>query len=491
MSKKAVIVVGMHHTGTSVITGIINKHGFSIGKSETKQKSQYNKKGYFENLGMRNFVDKILGILKNGGKWNNLIHPKNIKYNDLIKKHSGNLQQLILKEYPNTNNIVIKDPRWAVVLPLINDAFINLGYKVYIISTFRHENDCTRSIQKSNKISLENARNICLITQLSILNCIQKYKCNHIQVPYYPLIENPLTVVKNLANKLEVKYIGDKWVNDFVDKKLCHFRTGNSFYNVYFDYVYCISIHQEGGRIKNINKHLKILEKQIPFDKKILYIISVMRNDTKLSPQYYNFEDNLSTDSIKVKVLYWYNSGGTTCSLYNIYKYYLTQHYITFKYISIFEDDCFPQWDNYFMKMEEIVDKNEYTLYGTVYAHDKHINKVLEKTGMSYLDNHKRKHMTYLGGILNCNWKDIRWVSDPYIVSSNNLKLLEETIGKFSNVDILEQYIHKTHGVYNGEIGFGNMVHQNNLKIHGFLSNRDPVKKVKHINIENSFCKFN
>ena len=67
-NQKTIVILGMHRSGTSMLAGILEKLGISMGKS-TIEKSINNPFGYFEDY---EFLDLNQRILKDAsGSWKN------------------------------------------------------------------------------------------------------------------------------------------------------------------------------------------------------------------------------------------------------------------------------------------------------------------------------------------------------------------------------------------------------------------------------------
>ena len=46
---KIIFIIGMHRSGTSLLSNCLVKNGFSIGKTKNQDKNWQNPNGYFEN----------------------------------------------------------------------------------------------------------------------------------------------------------------------------------------------------------------------------------------------------------------------------------------------------------------------------------------------------------------------------------------------------------------------------------------------------------
>jgi nucleoside-diphosphate-sugar epimerase len=62
MAKNAILILGMHRSGTSALGGVINIFGAYMGQNMMPPKD--NEKGYFENIDINNLNEYILGELQ-------------------------------------------------------------------------------------------------------------------------------------------------------------------------------------------------------------------------------------------------------------------------------------------------------------------------------------------------------------------------------------------------------------------------------------------
>jgi hypothetical protein len=107
-----VIVLGMHRSGTSLMTHILSEAGFFVGeKKDLIQGNRWNENGFFERWDIYKTNEDILNIC--GGSWYMPPDEANI----LQVKMSSEIETIlsIYKRYPKA---VIKDPRFCLTLPL-------------------------------------------------------------------------------------------------------------------------------------------------------------------------------------------------------------------------------------------------------------------------------------------------------------------------------------------------------------------------------------
>lgn len=136
------LVLGMHRSGTSCLTGCLKRCGVYLGDVATKGK--YNKKGNQEIKAINQIHDHILKL--NGGDWLN--PPK-----QPIHIHSHFEQKLasIVENVRPNQPVAIKDPRTLLFLDFWKTL---IGENVELVGSFRHPLSVAHSLLHRNNIQL-------------------------------------------------------------------------------------------------------------------------------------------------------------------------------------------------------------------------------------------------------------------------------------------------------------------------------------------------
>lgn len=161
---KAIIILGMHRSGTSCLTGCLHDLGLNLGS--VSQSNKYNLKGNQENLNVNKLNESILKY--NHGSW--FEPPENLIY---TQKHKD-IRDQILSTY---NEIeppwAIKDPRilllyefWSLKLP-----------KHTFIATYRHPIAVANSLAAREKlyISFNDGIKLWIIYNQKLLNLYRRF----------------------------------------------------------------------------------------------------------------------------------------------------------------------------------------------------------------------------------------------------------------------------------------------------------------------------
>jgi hypothetical protein len=140
VESKVVCIWGMHRSGTSALTGVLQEWGVFLG--EVRTESGFNPKGNRENPEIRRLNDDVLKT--SGGSWHEL--PEKIFWNDAQRKKRDH----IIAGYVRKSLWGFKDPRalftiggWLEKIP--NPQFIG---------TFRNPLLVAESLRKRNGFTL-------------------------------------------------------------------------------------------------------------------------------------------------------------------------------------------------------------------------------------------------------------------------------------------------------------------------------------------------
>lgn len=109
MKDMIVVVTGMHRSGTSLFTNILEEAGFNLGHNLIAP-NKGNPNGYYEDLDVVNFHNSIL---KRSG-YNYLFSEKELNYN--IKADDILLANEIINKFKELPYSAIKDPRISLFL---------------------------------------------------------------------------------------------------------------------------------------------------------------------------------------------------------------------------------------------------------------------------------------------------------------------------------------------------------------------------------------
>lgn len=148
-SQKAICILGMHRSGTSMVANILQKSGLDLGPDDQLIPAMVeNPHGFFEQQAIADLNDELLAHF--GGSW---YSPPDFPEN---WAHDPALQPLkekaveILEPFHNTKVWGWKDPRNALVLPFWKSIIPNLA----VVICIRNPLDVAKSLEKRNKMDI-------------------------------------------------------------------------------------------------------------------------------------------------------------------------------------------------------------------------------------------------------------------------------------------------------------------------------------------------
>lgn len=222
-NKTIIVVLGMHRSGTSVLTRGLKVFGVELGNNLIAPQND-NEKGFWENLDINALNINILKHL--GSSYDSLepIFPEFIKSNCLDEfKHQA---IKIIKNLLESNNLFgLKDPRIARLLPFWQSVFNELQLNVKYIIALRNPISVAHSLEKRDGFSL--VKSYLLWQEYTLLALTQTISKPRVIVEYDRLLLNPHHELNRIARKLhlqlDVKSLQFiEFHETFLDKSLRH-----------------------------------------------------------------------------------------------------------------------------------------------------------------------------------------------------------------------------------------------------------------------------
>jgi len=212
----------MHRSGTSMLSGVLNLLGYSVGKHQWKP-DFFNSKGYFENSKIVEFNDGLLNILHSS--WNNSMRIDYNWYNNSdFKEHEKNLTDIIVQEYGQSQRLLLKDPRISILLPLYLEVFKTLDIIPDFIISFRNPMGVYSSLNKRDNISLN--KSLLLWADYTLKAEFYSRSFNRILISYQAFLNDPDNCLYMMNERLHLGINLDeesgKIIHGFIDSKLNH-----------------------------------------------------------------------------------------------------------------------------------------------------------------------------------------------------------------------------------------------------------------------------
>lgn len=150
--KRAVLVLGMHRSGTSALTRIINLMGFCAPRT-LMAATEANEAGFWESEVFMNLDERILKAC--GHKWSS----RKVMAQDpmAVARANGMLAEVraaLAEEYGAAPAIVIKDPRISRLMAIYGPVLAEAGYRVSPLLALRNPLEVAASVAKRDAFTV-------------------------------------------------------------------------------------------------------------------------------------------------------------------------------------------------------------------------------------------------------------------------------------------------------------------------------------------------
>ena len=214
-------VLGMHRSGTSVLTRLLNMMGAYFAPEGVSTRANVeNPKGFWERRDIRNLNDELLS--SSGYDWDKVANFSldNLSKAD-VEKYQKEISKIIL-ELDAHRPWVVKEPRLCLLFQL----WKNLLEIPVCIHVYRNPLEVAKSLEVRNRIPLIAGLGLWEIYNIHALSATTGLP--RLLISYSDIIENPKAVVYKLCEDLEyngvtgIRIPSDIEINAFVSKELRH-----------------------------------------------------------------------------------------------------------------------------------------------------------------------------------------------------------------------------------------------------------------------------
>jgi hypothetical protein len=201
MNKKAIVVVGMHRSGTSAVSGLLDELGVFMGKNLFAPQKDVNEKGFFENAKVVDINDSLFDALL--GSWDDpFSYNFELKYPDVYRDFELTTKKFLSKEYASYDLWGMKDPRTSLHLPFWDEMIISSNTLPCYLMMLRNPLEVVASIVKRDEFSMKKALILWInYTLSSYLFCASKslYILN-----FDSLLASPENVMTGICKKFDI-----------------------------------------------------------------------------------------------------------------------------------------------------------------------------------------------------------------------------------------------------------------------------------------------
>lgn len=150
LRPRAILVLGMHRSGTSAITRVLNLLGVELGSRLMPAAAGNNEGGFWEHLGVVEIHDALLHAL--GRSWHDLRPlPDGWLRSDPARAAKIKLTTLIESDFADSPLWAVKDPRLCRLLPLWSEILAELRVEPCVVMVLRHPDEVARSLRDRDR----------------------------------------------------------------------------------------------------------------------------------------------------------------------------------------------------------------------------------------------------------------------------------------------------------------------------------------------------
>jgi len=142
--KVALVVLGMHRSGTSATSRVLNLCGAFIPVDVKPPKLGVNAKGFWEPEAVLELNVRLMHQL--GAEWDRIDFALP-QTGEIVDEFLGDASKLLAVEYEGRDTIVIKDPRMCVLAPLWHRALTDAGYRPVYVVPMRNPLEVAQSLR--------------------------------------------------------------------------------------------------------------------------------------------------------------------------------------------------------------------------------------------------------------------------------------------------------------------------------------------------------
>jgi len=221
-TKKLIVVIGMHRTGTSLITRGLQVMGVNLGNNLLPAMAEVNAKGFWEDADINAFNIEMLHAIDS--EWDFLTpitetHLQQLEHQGFFLK----AVELLRGKVAQSHIFGLKDPRIAKLLPFWDRVFVHCNYDVSYLLSIRHPLSVVKSLQKRDGFVAEKAYLLWFTHVVSALTFAQKNNIALVDYDYF--MQYPANELQRLARAVGLSVNANElaiFLNEFVDDNLRH-----------------------------------------------------------------------------------------------------------------------------------------------------------------------------------------------------------------------------------------------------------------------------
>lgn len=224
-NAKVVVVLGMHRSGTSVITRGLQALNVDLGEELMPAAQKNNEKGFFEDIEFNRLNIELLEAL--GRKWDALAPvPDSVFEQDDFEDYRLRAIELLRARIAGQSKpFGLKDPRIAHLLPFWQSVFDRADASVSYVIAIRNPVSIAESLERRD--GFEFCKSFYLWLGHIIPAVLKTRGFPRVVVDFELLMQNPQLQLKRIGKALDLPFEQDsaavkKYADEFLDEALRH-----------------------------------------------------------------------------------------------------------------------------------------------------------------------------------------------------------------------------------------------------------------------------
>jgi hypothetical protein len=197
-ARKAIVILGMHRSGTSALCGALDLMGVDFGKRLIPA-SDVNEKGHWEHEEIVRLHDGLLSSL--GSCWDDAEPlPFDWLEREITREIGSHLIEILERDFAHSSLFGMKDPRMCRLIPLWLQIFQTLQVEPHFLLVVRHPWEVAESLAKRDRIEHQKSHLLWLEYVLQAEGATRRQKRSFIR--YEEMLDDPVTVLGELREQI-------------------------------------------------------------------------------------------------------------------------------------------------------------------------------------------------------------------------------------------------------------------------------------------------
>lgn len=227
MRRKALLVLGMHRSGTSALTRVLNLYGAALPSHLMAGAPDDNPKGFWESLEIYHLNDAILAAA--GSRWDDW---DRVALQDIAPSVLADFQSraldILRRDFPRSELFVLKDPRISRLLPFWLPVLQQFDSAPHCLLAFRNPIEVAASVQARDDIPPAKTHLVWLRHNLDVLRDTKDLPLA--AVSYSDVLNDSQAVLTRIGEDFDLRWpasVGDAApaAQDFLEQTLQHHKS--------------------------------------------------------------------------------------------------------------------------------------------------------------------------------------------------------------------------------------------------------------------------